>query len=45
MFVQQTHLDKKWDLDQEYKYTDSRLDEQERNISIKVLKLFCIYKL
>lgn len=29
MLVQQTHIDN-WALDKEYKYTDSRQDEQER---------------
>jgi len=38
MFVKQTHL-KKWDLEKEVHYTDTRIDEQQRGLSIKAMPM------
>lgn len=38
LFIQQTHY-KDWRLDKQYKYTDTRKDEQQRMISIKALPI------
>lgn len=34
LLIQQTHI-RKWDLDKNYRWMDSRMDEQQREISIK----------
>ena len=38
MLVQQTHI-RKWDLDKNYRWMDSRYDEQDREMTIKMKTL------